>query len=60
MKNQGKYIANILSVVTGAISLAMLVGYYYSREIIQGIFAIYLLILSVSIKMNAYHIKEDE
>jgi len=60
MKNREKIIANMSSVVSGTISLAILVGYYYSRETVQGIIAIYLLILSVLFKMYAFHIKEDK
>lgn len=60
MKNQEKFIAKTSSVMAGVISLAILFGYYFSGETVQGIIAIYLLILSVSIKMHSYHIKEDE
>ena len=60
MKNREKIIANTSSVISGSISLAILAGYYYSRETAHGIIAIYLLILSVSLKMHTYHIKEDK
>lgn len=60
MKNQEKTIAKISSLIAGVISLAILIRYYSSGETVHGIIAIYLLILSVSIKIHEYHIKEDE